>query len=61
MLVTEKFLICDGCGENFGIDSREFTAKQHREAAREWQGWVYINGKDYCPNCKPNKPINLTA
>ena len=54
--VIETFLICDGgCGENFGVDYRVFTAKMHRKNAKK-QGWIHRKGKDYCPDCK-NKPI----
>uniref|UniRef100_A0A6M3JMN0 Uncharacterized protein n=1 Tax=viral metagenome TaxID=1070528 RepID=A0A6M3JMN0_9ZZZZ len=61
MLITEKFLICDGCSETYGADARESTGAQHRKSAHEYDGWVYIQGKDYCGECKPNKTLHLTA
>lgn len=58
-IVVETFLICDGCGKNFGIDNRErssFTQRLHAKS----NGWKAIRSKDYCPNCikqgKPKKP-----
>jgi hypothetical protein len=49
--VIERFIICDGCGENFGVDNRWKTISAHRqEAARN--GWRLVGNKDYCPTCK---------
>lgn len=54
MVVVERFLVCDGmygmCGDNYGVDNRHYTAKQHRKSAKD-NGWVFIKGKDYCPVC----------
>jgi hypothetical protein len=52
-LVVERFLICDGenCGENFGVDSRQWPTEKLRCSAKE-SGWIYRNGKDYCPGCQ---------
>lgn len=54
-IVTEKFLICDRCGELFGIDNRRNSGCVHRRGAKE-EGWVIRGHNDYCPNCK-NKYI----
>jgi len=54
-IVIEIFLICDGgCGNNYGVDTRNYTSKQQREAAKR-NGWVTVGRKDYCPECKPMK------
>lgn len=50
-LIIESFLICDGnCNTNYGVDSRSLTGKRHRSLAKQ-EGWTYIGGKDYCPDC----------
>lgn len=55
-VVTEIFIVCDGvgnemdCYRNYGVDSRQLTAKQHRAKFRV-NGWRHIKGKDYCPVC----------
>jgi hypothetical protein len=57
-LVIERFLICDGCGENFGVDNRHKTGGQHRiEAKRHGWGHYVSSGKnqDLCESCKPKK------
>ena len=55
--IIEKFLVCDECGENFGVDFRDRTAREHRISAK-LNDWVYRKGKDYCPKCalKLGKP-----
>jgi hypothetical protein len=54
-VVKETFLICDGhCGGNFGVDSRQLNAMQHRKNAK-LNGWVYVANKDLCPNCRPKR------
>lgn len=55
MIVTESFLICDGCGETFGVDNRHKSGTQHRVDAKK-EGWKLIvrDGSkygDYCPEC----------
>jgi len=60
-IVIETFLICDGhCGENFGVDDRHETGKQHRENAKE-NGWKLIKNKDYCPLCAQKLKTNTTT
>lgn len=49
-IVIETFLICDGCGENFGVDDRMQTGKTHRLRAKA-EGWKVYNGKDFCSDC----------
>ena len=49
-LVVERFLVCDKCGENFGVDTRSHTAEQHRQTAKS-NGWAFYCGADYCPEC----------
>lgn len=44
---------CDKCSET-GFASH--TSKQARREARKY-GWVFRNGKDYCPNCAPTKRV----
>jgi len=52
--IIEVLLICDGeaCaeGEPFGVDVKRSTAREQRAAAA-YSGWVYSQGKDYCPEC----------
>lgn len=50
--VKETFLICDRCRINFGIDNRERSVEQQREAARN-NDWIYTGGKDLCQDCRP--------
>ena len=49
--VVETFIVCDGCAENFGVDSRHRNAAAHRENAK-FLGWTHSSGKDYCENCR---------
>lgn len=44
----DTIIACDECGYNANGDDRHCTASQIR-ATRS--GWVYRNGKDYCPEC----------
>lgn len=50
--VIERFLICDGCGENYGVDCRSDSIREHRRAAKS-EGWIYKvrSGEDFCPKC----------
>jgi len=50
VIMIERFLICDGCGENYGVDNRGSTGASHRRHAAN-DGWTYRGGKDYCPEC----------
>lgn len=52
-VVIERFLICDNCGENFGVDYRNRTAKEQRSAAK-YEGWRSSSGKDFCLECIEN-------
>ena len=49
-VVVESFLVCDECGETYGVDTRQWPGKIHRAHARG-EGWHYSRGKDYCPEC----------
>jgi hypothetical protein len=50
-LVIERFLICDHCHENYGVDVRSNTAALHRKSAKK-AGWKRGGGgKDFCPDC----------
>lgn len=49
--VIETFLLCDVCGQNFGVDNRERNVMEQREAAKR-NGWIYSGNKDYCPGCR---------
>jgi len=59
MLIIDKILLCDKCHESFG-DLYHLHAYVQREMAKKY-GWVHIHGKDYCPECKPNKPFKNDA
>lgn len=48
--VIERFIICDHCGENFGVDSRSMSISYHRRQAKK-EGWTFRNNKDYCEQC----------
>lgn len=48
--ITERFLVCDECGEPYGVDSRFLSIKSHRENAKA-EGWKFKGGKDYCNEC----------
>ena len=52
--VIEKFIVCDECGETFGVDSREQTITQTRQDAHE-DGWITRGSKDYCEDCKKRR------
>lgn len=54
--VIERFLICDGCNDNIGVDNRHRTIKQQRLAAKK-EGWIYYKGKDYCDVCSNIKSV----
>ncbi len=53
-IVIETFIKCDGkssdCHETFGIDDRQRTGVQQRNAMKG-NDWRHIKGKDYCPEC----------
>jgi hypothetical protein len=49
--VIERFIICDECGEPYGVDNRQYTIRQHREGAK-MEGWKHRNGRDICPECQ---------
>jgi len=55
MLLIEKSLFCDKCGNLFG-QLYHLTGHFQRMMAKH-DGWKHINGKDYCPECKPNKSL----
>lgn len=59
-LVVERFLICDGCFENFGVDTRHQlqTVSRLREESK-LNGWKHKKGKDYCGVCLNGKSSNL--
>lgn len=54
--IIERFLICDGCHESFGVDDRHRTIEKQRIAAKS-EGWIYIKGKDYCDVCGNIKSV----
>lgn len=56
-IIIETFLQCDGCFENYGVDSRNRNGKHQRQTAHT-EGWVVIKNKDYCPDCKPLKMMS---
>ena len=53
-IVKETFIVCDVCGENFGVDNRHLSRTEQRESASN-NDWIYSGNKDYCPNCRPIK------
>jgi len=53
-LVIETFVMCDSCGNNFGIDNRQRNGTQQRNAAKQ-HGWIYSGNKDLCNNCRPKR------
>ena len=57
-IVIETFLVCDKCGENFGIDNRHQSGAAHRANA-EQSGWILKGNKDICPNCQKNKTRSI--
>jgi hypothetical protein len=52
--IIERFIVCDGCGESYGVDVSNHTIERHRRDARA-DGWSCYGGKDYCPNCRKTK------
>ena len=54
--IVETFITCDhtGCDATYGVDNRNKAAWEHRK--QYWKdGWIFRNGKDYCPNCRDKK------
>jgi len=49
-LVVERFLMCDDCGETFGVDNRSFSTRMQRQSSKE-NGWHTNGTHDYCPEC----------
>jgi hypothetical protein len=47
-------IICDGCGDTFGVDLSTSTGTQLRIYAKH-NDWVYSGNKDYCPECRKSK------
>lgn len=57
-LIIETHIICDSCGNDFGIDMRHLKGFLQRKSAK-LQGWIYSGNKDLCPDCRPiNKKGN---
>jgi hypothetical protein len=51
--VIEKFIICDSCGINYGVDNRQLSIAQHRKDAKA-EGWAVNRDRgctDVCPSC----------
>ena len=48
--VIEKFIICDYCGDNFGVDFRNRTIAEQRKQAKN-NGWSVQYRFDYCEQC----------
>ena len=48
---------CDKCG-SVGLSRRCFYAHQMREELKK-AGWKHVaeGGKDFCPKCKPRRPM----
>ena len=60
-VITETFIICDGgCGNSYGVDNRLLAGWEHRK--KYWQdGWMFRNGKDWCPECRKRFITNSVA
>ena len=52
MLIIERFISCDNCGDSYGVDNRSAwkNAKEIRASAKR-EGWKFWNGSDYCAEC----------
>lgn len=55
--IIETLIMCDGgpetCPQSGAFcwgDMRDKTAKEQRAAAKS-EGWIFRNGKDFCPEC----------
>lgn len=64
--VIEKHIQCDGYNCNKStVDMRNpiLSIKVHRRFAKA-DGWIFINGKDYCNECKECKhewkPVHIS-
>ena len=53
MLVIKKDLFCDHCGKHYG-ELDHLQGYMLRGMSKN-DGWVNLEAKDYCPNCKPGK------
>lgn len=52
MIVKEYWIKCETCGD---MQYPSHSAKLARSEAKKFGGWVYVDGKDYCPSHAPNK------
>jgi hypothetical protein len=51
-LVIEKFILCDFCGESYGVDDRSAcSAVRTIRSDAKRNGWIFYGGRDYCPSC----------
>lgn len=57
-LIIEKFLLCDGCDESFGVYDRIFHGWMLRNDAKK-DGWICKNGTDICPECQKKGIRNI--
>lgn len=56
MKITERFLVCDNCGQTYGVDDRCMSFSWHRKGAREC-GWQCGRKWDYCEKCVAKKNL----
>jgi hypothetical protein len=47
-----KEIFCDGCGTPIGLN--HLPAYLQRAIVSK-VGWIYKNGRDFCPECKSNQ------
>ena len=51
MIVTRVHIICDGCGETYGVDLDYIPGTKLRKQYHS-DGWIYSYNKDLCPGCR---------
>ena len=59
MLSIETYMFCNFCGKDYEPELYYLRGYEIRERAKR-EGWKYINGKDKCPECISNKPVEQT-
>lgn len=55
MWVKTVRLFCDNCNK---ISDDTCSSLSDARRIAKGQGWYCSKGKDYCPRCKPNQPLN---
>lgn len=50
------YLVCDGCGAEFGRQQYEDPQELQIAAVKDAGWWVHRDGHHACAECRPHKP-----